>query len=224
MHNKKRRQVIINIGVGICVLGLAVIGLCVQFSQPDRTGTELYLENRTRTPVYFVYVTSVDRSVWNHDLLHGDVLLPDESMRVRLPEQRAYRIRAVDSRNRELDGGLLEPARTHTVVFTEDLLVISDQPERGLGWFTIHNYTSVPLQYVYVSPVYADHWTDGKQLLNTDEVLLPYDSMALYIDTEKYQTMVFDMLVEDSAGNRYIHWNVNIQLNPEVPFRIQDIR
>ncbi|MFW6363136.1 MAG: hypothetical protein ACOC0D_04760 [Spirochaeta sp.] len=162
--------------------------------------------------------------MWNGDLLDREVLLPNESYRLSDLRYQEIDLVAIDSLGREYILNGVDLQSTDEISIDNGSERRREGTLRELGWVAIRNVTSVPLQYLYMSPADADSWDDSEQLFKNDMLLLPNETEHVYIDTDEYGTVVFDILAEDSAGNQYIRWDVNIQLMNVIDLRIQDIR
>ncbi|AFG38029.1 hypothetical protein Spiaf_1978 [Spirochaeta africana DSM 8902] len=225
MAERSKRQVfLIRAATALCVLLILLIlgWLAAQFlSAPSPV-----VMNESVQPIYYLHISDDGGDSWQHDVLGAEVLLPGEV--APLPhwpaEAGRLAVKAIDAQGREFLRSGISYDSWQQVRLTEQQVVSGAPGRRELGWFSVYNAAHVPLLYLHVSPVGADRWLDGEQLLPPTRPLLPNERQQVYIDTDEYGTTRYDILAEDGIGNRYVRWDVNIQLQSEVEIRIQDIR
>lgn len=70
---------------GMRLLTIASFACLVSGCVIEGGDSSLHVENRSDFEIHEMYVTDINSASWGPNLLHGDVLLPDESMSIGLP-------------------------------------------------------------------------------------------------------------------------------------------
>lgn len=192
---------------------------------------EFAVVNRTGATIYFLYASPTSADSWGEDLL-GHTVLPDGGVaRVRLRSQAAqYDVRAVDANDNEYIVWGFSPDSARRVLLTTEAFVGSRAAaasEAGsldaISWLTIVNDTNYDIAEVHVAPASASGWDEGEQLLAGGELIHFGEDYRIDIDTERYGTYVYDVMLVDVDGDRYVKWDVNLELTTEVVYTLDDL-
>ena len=73
---------------------LLVMGTFVLFAQ---SGPVLAVSNNCGYPIYYIFISEADTEDWEEDVLAQDVLMPGQTVNVRLPGNGTWDFMAIDS-------------------------------------------------------------------------------------------------------------------------------
>lgn len=205
-------------------IAAAVIVLATATVAAAQTSDVVFV-NDTGATIYFLYASPTTADSWGEDLLESAILPDGESLRVRLRAAPAFDIRAVDSDDNEY---LIWnwPSRSRRVVIARDAFVgvPSSADSDAVAWLKIWNETNYTVEQVIVVPAGSDGWDGGEPLLEPRQAILHGEFLRVEIDVERFDTFVYDIMLIDEDGDRYIKEDVNLELVGELLYTLDDIR
>lgn len=189
--------------------------------------TELAVVNRTGATIYFLYASPSSADSWGEDLLGRSVLSDGGVLRVRLrSEATRYDVRAVDANDNEYIVWGWSPNGGRRVLLTTEAFVGS-RPNAAstaaLSWLTIVNDTNYDVAEIHIAPADAASWTDGEQVLAEGEMLHFGEDYRIDVDTDRYGTYVYDIMLVDVDGDRYVKWDINLELITQIVYTLDDL-
>ena len=210
----------------VAILLLLVVAVAVSGQT-----TEFSVVNRTGATVYFLYASPSSADSWGEDLLGRSVLPHEGALRVRLRSVAAsYDVRAVDANDNEYIVWRWTPNDGGRVVLTTDAFVGSRAnvasaaaSASALSWITIVNDTGYDVSQVHIAPADAARWDEGEQILEGDELLHFGEDYRIDLDTERYGTYVYDIMLVDVDGDRYVKRAINLELTTQVVYTLDDL-
>ncbi len=188
---------------------------------------EIVVVNQTGASIFLLYVSPSSSDSWGEDVL-GRQVLPDGSVfRVRLsPADERYDIRAVDAASNEyLIWGWVRGADAR-VSLTREAYVgqgTAALRSRAISRVTIVNETGYTVRAVHVRPVGADGWELADQYLPDGQVMHFREVMTITIDTDRYETLLFDAMLVDEDGDRYIMTGIELEGSGELVFTLENM-
>ncbi|MFW5777449.1 MAG: hypothetical protein ACOCZB_09215 [Spirochaetota bacterium] len=193
--------------------------------------TEFSVVNRTGAAVYFLYASPSSADSWGEDLLGRSVLPHEGVLRVRLRSGAArYDVRAVDANDNEYIIWRWAPDDGGRLVLTNEAFVGSRAnvasaaaSASALSWITLVNDTGYDVAQVHVAPAGAAGWDEGEQILEAGEIFHFGEDYRIDLDTERYGTYVYDMMLVDVDGDRYVKRDINLELTTEVVYTLDDL-
>jgi len=189
--------------------------------------TDLLFANRTGATIYFLYASPSDADTWGPDLLGRTVFPNGEVFRARLRSRAAsFDVRAVDANDNEYIIWGWQPSGDERIVITTDDFVGSRTPahsDAALSWVTIVNDTNYDVRAVHIVPASHADPGDGEQVLPAGEMLHAREDVRVEIDVERHDTFLYDITLVDVDGDRYVRRDVNLELETEVVFTLDDL-
>ena len=85
------------------------------------------------------------------------------------------------------------------------------------------NDTNYDVRAIYVVPATAASWDDAEQLLPPGDTLHYREDFRLEIDVERYETMVYNVMLVDVDGDSYVKRGVNLELATELVYSLDDL-
>ena len=73
-------------------------------------------------------------------------------------------------------------------------------------------------------PAEAGDWETGEPLLESWESIHDGEDYRLEIDLDASDTFIYDIMLIDEDGDRYIKWDVNLEIIAEVEYTLDDLR
>ncbi|MFW5684734.1 MAG: hypothetical protein ACOC1I_07770 [Spirochaetota bacterium] len=207
--------------------GLAALCLVFAVSSLAAQTTDIVFENRTGATIYFLYASGTTSDTWGEDLL-GRTVLPDGStFRARLRSSApSFDIRAVDASDNEYLIWGWTPGSSSRVVLGAEAFVGSRgaaDSSDALSWIVIVNDTNYDIVEIHLSPSSANEWNDGEQLLGPGEIVHHGEDFRVDIDADRYDTLVYNIMLVDVDGDRYIKWGVNLELETQIVYTLDDL-
>lgn len=185
--------------------------------------------NRTGATIYFLYASPSDADSWAEDLL-GNSVLPSEGVyRVRLRTAAdRFDVRAVDANDNEYIVWNWAFSLGGRVLLTTESFVGHRASPRGgspaaLSWITIVNDTNYDIAEVRVIPAGSGDWDRAEQVLAGGELIHFGEDYRVELDTTRFATLVYDIMLVDVDGDRYVKWDVNLELVTEVVYTLDDL-
>lgn len=189
--------------------------------------TELAVVNRTGATIYFLYASPSSADSWGEDLLGRSVLSDGGVLRVRLrSEATRYDVRAVDANDNEYIVWGWSPNGGRRVLLTTEAFVGSRTnaaSTAALSWLTIVNDTNYDVAEIHIAPADAASWSDGEQVLAEGEMLHFGEDYRIDVDTDRYGTYVYDIMLVDVDGDRYVKWDINLELITQIVYTLDDL-
>ncbi len=188
---------------------------------------ELTIVNETGASIFFLYASPSSTDRWGEDLLGRSVLADGSTFRVRFSStDDRYDIRAVDAAENEyIVWGWLREGDSR-VYLTRETFVgnranVSDS--RAVSWITIANETNYTVHEIRVRPSGEDRWDQARQFLLDDQVMYFGENLTIRIDVELHGTYLYDVMLVDADGDRYIVAGVDLQTVAQLVFTLDDM-
>ncbi len=189
--------------------------------------TDITFRNDTGVTIYFLYASEASADTWGQDLLGNQVMESGGSFRARVrgggPR---FDIRAIDSNENEYLVWEWDSTDSRIVRITLDDFAgsgASIRADAAFAWLDIVNQTSYAIREVWIAPAQADDWEAGVQELEEWQRIHHREDYRVEVDVERFNTYVYDIMLVDVDGDRYIKWDVNLELATEVVFTLDDI-
>jgi len=202
-----------------------MVGLVLSGTASAQT-SDLQFVNQTGATLYYLYASPTTADSWGEDLL-GNTVLPDGGIfRARLRGAGAFDIRAIDSNDNEYIIWSWNTARTPRVLIGQDAFVgvnIASNSD-ALAWLNIRNQTNYTIVQVIAVPARAGDWETGEPLLESWESIHDGEDYRVEIDLEASDTFFYDIMLIDEDGDRYIKWDVNLEIAAEIVYTLDDLR
>jgi hypothetical protein len=195
---------------------------CTAVAQP----LDVVFLNRTGATIFYLYASPVTSDNWGDDLLGMDIFAPGTSYRFRfLGRESHYDIRAVDSNDNEYiiwDWDFA--AEPEVTVSRSHYVGIHDiGPDAAFGWISIVNLTNYTIMELYIVPAGTRDWQDSEQLLGRYDLIHDGEDYRAEVDVDRYETFLYDIILVDEDGDRYIKREVNLELVSEVVYTLDDL-
>jgi len=207
-------------------LAAALLLVCSVLSAQS---TEIVFVNRTGATIYFLYTSPSTADSWGEDLLGRTVLADGATHRARLNSLAdSYDVRAIDANDNEYIIWGWRPGDAPRVVLTTGAFVGAPTPSAAasaaaVSWLTVVNDTNYDVRAIYVVPATAASWDDAEQLLPPGDTLHYREDFRLEIDVERYETMVYNVMLVDVDGDSYVKRSVNLELATELVYSLDDL-
>jgi len=201
-----------------------VMGFAVSVAVSGQS-IDIVFVNTTGATIYYLYASPPSADDWGLDLL-GNTVLPDGgSFRARLRPADALDIRAVDANDNEYIIWNWPVAPSGRVAIRQDAFAGTGvvPGDSALAWLNIRNETNYTLVSVIALPAGMADWDAGQSLLPERATILDGEEYRVDIDTQTFDTMIYDFLLIDEDGDRYIKWDVNLELTAEVVCTLDDL-
>lgn len=202
---------------------------------PGAQTRELVIVNQTGATLYFLYASPSDSETWGDDLLGAAVLGNGETHRIRLRAAAEaaglYDVRAIDSNDNEYIVWSWDLVRENRVVIRSANFVglhsraVAGGAAEGavLAWLDIVNETGYRVVQVFVAPADDGGREDGQQLLAPQQTIYSGETYRVEVDVEGFGTYVFDVVLVDEEGDRYVKWDINLETVAEVTYTLEDL-
>ncbi len=182
--------------------------------------------NRTGATIFFLYASRTDADSWGNDLL-GSTVLPDGGIfRARIRGRGPLDVLAVDANDNEFIVWEWDPGPERRIVITTNDYAGSRPRGSDVGaisWISIVNDTNYDIEAIIVAPSGAEDWEEGQRFLRRGEFLFDGEDFIAEVDVERFDTVVYDVLLIDVDGDSYIKWDINFELQTEVIFTLDDL-
>ncbi len=186
--------------------------------------------NNTGYDVYYLHMSQTASDNWEDDELGDDILYDGESTYIRLPYPldvtNTYDIKLEDDEGDTYTKWDVTISANSAIEFTiADLDVDSDydyydtSSSEDYPEIEITNNTGYTIYYVYVSPTDSD-W--GDDVLD-DDILLDGESVYVTLPYSIDYENEYDIKLEDSEGDTYTRWAVDVSPYDEIEFTIDDL-
>ena len=189
--------------------------------------TDVIFVNRTGATIYFLYASPSSADTWGEDLLGRTVLADEATYRARLRSgASSYDVRAVDANENEYIIWGWRPGGENRIAITTDSFVgarVASSSSGALSWVTIVNDTNYAVVEIHVAPSDAGSWDEGQQVLGAGDVVHDGEDYRVDVDAGQYDTLVYDIMLVDEDGDRYIKWDVNLELQTEIVYTLDDL-
>ncbi len=182
--------------------------------------------NNTGATLYFLYASSTTTDSWGEDLL-GNTVLPDGgTFRAKLRPAEAFDIRAVDSNDNEFIIWNWNAMRTPRVVIRQDAFVGVNIASNtaALAWLNIRNQTNYTIVQIIAVPAHGGGWDAGDLLLESWETIHDGEDYRVEINLDASDTFIYDIMLIDEDDDRYIKWDVNLEIVGEVVYTLEDLQ
>lgn len=189
--------------------------------------TDITFRNDTGVTIYFVYASAASTDTWGEDLLGNRVLEDGASFtaRVRGAGPR-FDVRAIDADENEYIVWEWDATDARIVRITADAFVgagASIRSEAALAWLDVVNRTTYRIEELWIAPAGVEDWADGLQELETWESIEHTEEYRLEVDVERFETYEYDIMLIDIDGDRYVKRGVNLEVETETVFSLDDI-
>lgn len=209
---------------GVAVFGAVLLLAAVAVSAQT---TDVVFVNNTGATIYFLYASPMTADTWGDDILGSRVLANGDSYKVRLLTSEAtYDIRAVDSNDNEFIIWSFDVGDSPRIEISPDNYVGLHATVGGdsvLAWLDIVNKTNYTIFEIYVAPSEAPTWDVDDQLLQDWEVIHHGETYRVEVDVEGFDTYVYDVMLVDEEGDRYIKWDINLEISTRVTYTLDDL-
>lgn len=188
--------------------------------------SDLAFVNNTGATLYFLYASPTTTDSWGEDLL-GNTVLPDGgTFRAKLRRAEAFDIRAVDSNDNEYIIWNWNVTRSPGVVIRQDAFVGVNLASNtaALAWLNIRNQTNYTIVQIIAVPARGGDWDVGDPLLESWETIHDGEDYRVEINLDASDTFIYDIMLIDEDGDRYIKWDVNLEIVGEVVYTLDDLR
>lgn len=209
------------------ITGAGVLALLLLSTVASAQTTEITFRNETGVTIYFLYASPASADTWGQDLLGNRVLEAGSTYRARVrgggPR---FDVRAIDSNENEYIVWEWNAEEENAVRITQETFVGSGASIRtgdALAWLDVVNETTYEIRELWISPASAADWESGVQKLEDWERILHGEDYRVEIDVDRFDTYIYDVMLIDNEGDRYIKWDVNLELATEVEFTLDDI-
>ena len=202
-----------------------LVGLVLSGAVSAQT-SDLQFVNQTGATLYYLYASPTTADSWGEDLL-GNTVLPDGgTFRARLRGAGAFDIRAIDSNDNEYIIWSWNTDRTPRVLIGQGAFVGVNRASNNdaLAWLNIRNQTNYTIVQVIAVPAEAGDWETGEPLLESWESIHDGEDYRVEIDLEASDTFFYDIMLIDEDGDRYIKWDVNLEIAAEIVYTLDDLR
>ena len=189
-------------------------------------GADLVFVNETGATVYYLYASPVTADTWGEDLLGATVFANGTRFRVSLRSAGPYDIRAVDSSDNEYIIWNWDARNDSRVVIHPRAIVgahVRASDASALAWLNIVNRTTYAIRQIVVSPARSGSWEAGERLLDPSQMIYDGEGYRINVDVDAYDTFVYDIMLVDEDGDRYVKWDVNLELVGEVVYTVDDL-
>lgn len=206
--------------------GYAVILLLVAALYAGAETTEIVFVNRTGATIYFLYASPSSSDTWGEDLLGRTVLADGERYRARVRSAASsYDIRAVDANDNEYIIWGWAPPNDARVTVSADAFVgrQSAAASEAHSWVTIVNDTNYAIREIQLIPDVAGGRDEREQVLAEGEVVHYGESYRVDVDVDRYGTYVYDIVLIDEEGDRYVKRDVNLELTTQIVYSLSDL-
>lgn len=212
---------------------LAVIGAVVVAGagaqQPTET-TQIQVENLTGSTIYFLFVSSSEADTWGEDLLGRNVFANGEVFEaVVRGRSESFDVRAVDANENEyIIWGWSPYLRESRIIVSPAALVggrdaLGRETDAAVSWISIVNDTNYLVEQVLVLPAEESDWRRGEQMLPSGRVIHPRENYRLEVDVHAYGTYVYNIMLVDEDGDRYVKSNVDLELTTQIVYTLSDL-
>jgi hypothetical protein len=193
---------------------------------------EFVVVNRTGATIYFLYASASNADTWGEDLL-GRTVLPDgDSRRVRLRSPASsIDVRAVDANDNEYTVWKWDARPGGRVVLTTEAFAgarsstpAASASDAALSWITIVNDTNYTVVEVHVVPSGGTGSDGDRQMLPPGQVIHAGEEYRIEVDTGRFGTLVYDVMLVDEDGDRYVKSGVNLEVTIRVVYTLDDLR
>lgn len=188
--------------------------------------TEVTFVNETGQTIYFLYASPISADSWGQDLLGNTVFPAGDVFRVRLRGRGSFDVRAIDSNGDEYIVWDWDFSQQRRVVLRQDKFVgvSSSQESRALAWLNVRNETNYTVTRIVAIQSGSGEWDSGQVFLDGREMLHNGEEYRLEFDIDDDDSLLFDVMLIDEDGDRYIKRNINLRVSGEVTYTLDDIR
>lgn len=181
--------------------------------------------NRTGATLYYLYASPTTADSWGEDLLGATVLADGELFRARLRAAQALDVRAVDSGDNEyIVWGRSVADGSRIVIGRDSFVGVADlSGSEALAWLSIRNNTNYPIVGVYAVPAGSDEWDAAPPLLAAGGRILDGEAYRVRLDTPDPGVLVYDVMLVDGDGDRYLMEAVDLEITTEVDFTLDQL-
>jgi len=185
---------------------------------------EVNFVNRTGVTIFYLYASPVTSDTWGDDILGMHVLAAGETFHFVLRGRTArYDVRAVDSADNEyiVWNWNFESDRQVQIRRADYVGIRDTGSADAFGWVSIVNLTNYTMEELYIVPAGTGAWRDSPQLLPRGERIHDGEDYRAEVDVESGFNV--DIILIDEDGDRYIKRDVNLELESEVVYTLDDL-
>ena len=189
--------------------------------------SEIIFVNETGATIYYLYASPVTADAWGEDLLGKTVLADGTRYRARLRSRGPYDIRAVDSNDNEYIIWDWNGRSGDQIAITRDAFVGVDRRDSSdpsvFAWVDIINDTNYAVEQIIIVPAGSGRWQEGELMLSDEQIVFDGERYRLDLGSDAFDTLVYDIMIVDVDGDRYIKREVNLEITSELVFTLEDL-